>query len=830
MPDAAYSLLDADCYDEMVDGQGGLRPRWRPLFEALSGLGDELRERGRRLDRAFAEEGVTSLLPGAPDASWRCDPVPLVISGEEFAALEAALGQRARLLDAVLADVYGPQRMLAQGVLPPALVYANPAFLRPCRAAGSPARGGWLQYYAADLVRGPDGAWRVLADRTASASGIGYARENRRLLARVVPEVFRPWQVLPHRPFFDRWQQALRDLAPSGNPRPRVALLTPGVDHPLWYEHMFLSRELSCALVVGADLTVRDGVAYLKTLHGLQRIDVLLRRLDGRLIDPLELVAPSPLGIPGLLDVARTGSLRIVNDVGSGFVEAPALAAFLPALAERLLGERLALPSVPTRWLGHEEDWREIAADFSRWLIRPALDGSVAAVPGATLSPTARARLAAEIAAHHASYVASAALPFSVAPCLGPQGLVPRPVVLRLFLMRDGDGWQALPGALARVLEGDAIYAGRLPHHGLSKDVFVLSEERAGILGVVAGAAERLPVRRSGGDLPSRVADDFFWFGRYLERLDNAARLIRAAVARLERGTMLPHDHAELDILRHCLAAALITSPDTGSGHDLAAALLASAREGGTLSLVLDRIARLTRVIRDRLTGEMHAGIVEALRAARADAAATGYNLDALSHATAGALRLTSIVAGIAAENMVRGGSFLFLDLGRRVERAQAIARQVAAALDQPPARLEGGLSLVLELCDSAITYRSRYLNVLQPAPVLDLVVVDGGNPRALAFQLAAMCRLLTDLAGTAADPLPAEAARLARRAEALVDDIVAAPDPAAAMAGVPELLRDIAAEVAALSDGVTRRYFALLPAAQALGHGGDMSALRGAA
>ncbi len=335
----------------MVDGKGGLRPHWRAILGAFSAFGEGgLQERGRRLDHAFAEEGVASLLPGirTEDVAWRCDPVPLPIPADEFAELEAGLAQRASLLEALLADIYGHQSLLADGILPPALVFANPGYLRIGREA---ARAPYLHFYAADLIRDPEGVWRVLADRTGNAGGISYARENRRLLSRVLPEAFRPVRVNQLRPFFDVWQDALRRLAPGGKPNPGVALLTPGTAHRQWFEHMFLSRELSCSLVEGGDLTIRDGMVYLKTLKGLQPIDVLLRRIDGRLIDPLELDS-SQVGVPGLIDAARGGTVRIANDPGTAAVEAPGLSAFLPALAERLLGERLRLPSVPTLWLG----------------------------------------------------------------------------------------------------------------------------------------------------------------------------------------------------------------------------------------------------------------------------------------------------------------------------------------------------------------------------------------------------------------------------------------------------------------------------------------------
>jgi uncharacterized circularly permuted ATP-grasp superfamily protein/uncharacterized alpha-E superfamily protein len=812
--------------DEMVDGHGGLRPHWRQIIGAFTALGERgIAKRIIRLDEAFAEEGVSSLLPGmGHEHAWRCDPVPLPIPAVEFAALETGLAQRARLLEAVLQDIYGAQTLLAEGLLPPALVQANPAFLRACQvlpAAGSP-RSPLLQHYAADLLRGPDGAWRVLADRTAGASGIAYARENRRILGRVIPEVFKPNELRALRPFFDTWQDSLQRLAPAGRSNPAIAILTPGAAHPGWFEHMYLSRELSCVLVEGGDLTVRNGVLYLKTLRGLQPIDVLLRRVDGRLIDPLELEVHGGIGVPGLMDALRCGNVRVINDPGSGVVQAPALAAFLPQLALRLLGERLELPSVPTMWLGTPRAREMVEQEPARWLIRPATDGQEAAVLFGELDESARAALLAQIAARPWDYAATAWMRPSQAPCGTPEGLVPKPIVLRLFLVFDGTRWHTMPGGLAQVVEENGRIAGRLPRTGMSKDVWVMVEEGSDIVGPAALSVPRMRIRRAAAEIPSRVADTMFWMGRYVERLEDSARLVRSMLRRLGRTAPTPRDMAEMQALSSCLRhAAMIekeAAPAAAGTRHLTESLLRSVRDGGRVDRQLARISHLIEAVRDRLSDEMYATVTHMLRGAQAECGAVGPSLDRLGHAMTGVLRLSAAVAGVAAENMVRGGGWLFLELGRRIERAQAICAEVAYALDQPASRIEGGLRLALELCDSAITYRSRYLTVLQPAPVLDLVLADTSNPRGLAFQLLGICTRLSDIVGDDSDPLIAEAAALRQAAEQMVDAVVAHDDPAGEAIRLPPRLRAIEAEVCALSDRVNRRYFALLPPAQSLG------------
>ena len=832
----------------MVDGQGGLRPHWRGILGALSAFGNGgLAERQIRLDRAFEEEGVTAVLPGAGANSWRCCPVPLPLPASEFASISQGLIQRARLLEAFLEDLYGPQTLLSQGLLPPALAFANPGFLR----VGRLARGPLLRFYAADLVRAPDGNWQVLSDRTAGAGGIGYARENRRLLARVLPESFRPVPVRALGPFFDQWQDSLRQLAPAGVDNPTVALLTPGTHHRQWFEHMYLSRELSCALVEGGDLTVRAGELFLKTLKGPQRVDVLLRRVDGRMMDPLELESGSLLGVPGLMDAARGGNVHITNDPGTGAAEAPGLAAFLPALCQHLLYEPLQMQSVPTLWLGNAEARAWVAASPQDWRLRPALDAHTPSVDPASLPPHGQLELRDRVAARPWDWVAIRSPNPSVAPCLTAEGLQPRPVVLRVFLMFDGTSWQAMPGGLARVVDQDDPDGRR---HGVSKDVWVISDDNQDIVGPPVRAFIPVAVRRGSGDLPSRVADNLFWLGRYIERLDRAARLGRGALARLSRAAaMLPRERTELDILGRCLTAAGILPEESASSAVaslMGAALVSALREpghvgpestatGGAIHTLFETIGGLTDSVRDRLTGEMYATFTQTLRAARADADAAARpthgqmtDLDGLSHAMVSAQRFCTAVAGVAAENMVRGGGWLFLELGRRIERARAVAEELALVLRQAPARQETALRVALELCDSAITYRNRYLNVLQPGPVLDLVLADQGNPRGLAFQLVAMHALLDDLGDKAGarEMMAGTAAGLLAEVEALVGNVFAAPDQEVAAAALPPRLEEVAQALADLSDRITRRYFALLPAVRTVGMTADVTQLRGAA
>ncbi|WP_338662483.1 circularly permuted type 2 ATP-grasp protein [Pararoseomonas sp. SCSIO 73927] len=805
LPDIASPKVTAP--DEMVDGRGRVRPHWSGLLGALCGLPEgELALRAQRLDRAFEEEGTAGLLPAAApgDRARRLDPVPLVLDATGFEALAAGLAQRARLLEAVLADLYGPQRLLAEGMVPPELVFPNPCFLRPCRdprPGAAPPR--FLHGYAADLIRGPDGRWHVAADRLVSMEGVAQALTNRAHMARTLPECTRAVPMRPLRPFVDAWRDMLHHAAGGDASGPAaVALLTPGVGHRAWAEHVTLARDLSCALAEAGDLTARGGALYLKTLRGLQPVRVLLSRIDGALLDPLELGGRTSLGVPGLLDAMRAGGLAVHNHPGAGLAEAPGLRAFLPALCEALLGEVPALPSRETLWLGDPAARARVAAAPEGFTLRPAARG-VPEGPGPDKDPRA--------------WCAVARMAPSLSPSLqlGGEGLEPRPVVLRMFLLHDGAEWRALPGGLARVADAE----GRATP--LCKDVWVLSEDRAEIRGPGPLNLPALPIRRAAGDLPSRVADNLFWLGRYVERLDDSARLMRATLARLDRAPMLPHDVAEVAALARCLQdARLITEeerPSSGEDAALRRALARAGREGGRLHRLTGEVARLVEATRDRLTGDMHAAFTVPLRDSRAALLAAD-NPAALGAALGGLVRYASGVAGVAAENMVRGGAHSFLDLGRRLERGVSVSALLGHLLAEPPARMESALVLALELCDSVITYRTRYLHVLQPAPALDLVMADPANPRGLSFQLSAAERLLAGVEGGGDPSLSAAARRLRQDVEAMVAEVVQAAEPAQAANGLSPRLLALKDAVGDLSDVIGRRYFTLIAAPRLLG------------
>lgn len=834
-------------YDEMVTGQGRIRPHWAGFLGGLGALPEgTLPERARRALEHLEDDGVTYTAygdNGGTSRSWALDLMPLLLPEAEWAQLAAGLAQRARLLDAVLSDLYGPQRLLAERLVPPALVHANPEFLRPARRAGpesgmvsGPGQGpaleggagrpAFLQFYAADLVRGPDGIWRIAGDRTQAPTGAGFALENRRVLSRTLPELYRTAGVRPLKPFFEQWQETLSALAPGSADNPRLGLLTPGEHNEAYFEHVYLSRELGLTLVEGGDLTVRDGRAFLKTLDGLKPIDVLLRRVDGDWTDPLELRAESRLGAAGLMEAERTGMLSVANRIGSGLVESPGLVPFLPALCRRLLGEELAIPDIPTEWCGESGARRRVMERLDAVTLRSAFIADSGATIGAERSEAQdrAARIADMRARPHCFVARENALP-SVAPGWSAAGLSPQPVVLRMFLTATPSGYMTMPGGLARVpVDGDP-FSVALQRGGASKDVWLLAAEGHDVVVAGSAAPERVEVRRSTGDLPSRVADDLYWLGRYAERLDGAARLLRAALWRLVGGWSA-RELAELGGIARILGTYETIDPQTAAASPdsrlLSDALAAAATPGQPLARDFQAIQRIAVGVRDWFSSDSWAVVKHLSEEVPQRLAAAGTDIDRLLSALDEAMRMSAAFSGMASENMTRGSGWRFLDIGRRLQRVVYATRTVSGAFGLGSGGEAAALRLSLELCDSSITYRRRYRAALQAEPVLDLLLADDTNPRAVAHQLAALEADLGELPQRRGGPFVQQDQRLltdlrvvaAMYTAPAVQALAVPLDPARLIAR----LEDTEQRMGDLSDALTRSYFSHIPTAHALG------------
>jgi uncharacterized circularly permuted ATP-grasp superfamily protein/uncharacterized alpha-E superfamily protein len=822
------SSTPASAYDELVTGQKSIRYHWQGILSVIRSLpGGGLRERMESARRQLEESGATvNLLDDRGTPGWSFDPLPFVIAPDEWHAIETGLIQRAWLLDALLADLYGPQNLLGEHLVPPMLVHANRHFLRSCKVTDAKAPQRYLGQYAVDLVRLGDGHWHVLADHTEVPSGIGYALEIRRVQARSLPEAFRAIPVRHLRPFVDRWNESLASMAPPDVAQPNMAVLTPGSLSATYFEHVYLSRALGVPLVEGGDLVAREGEVSIKTLAGLRPVHMLLRRLDSSFADPLELRADSALGVTGLVEATRTGKIALANALGSGLVETPAWMPFLERLCRRLLDQPLQLPSLDVWWLGEPTAYAFALANLDSMIVRPCLSADREPIVVGMLDAAERAALMKRLAAQPGHFVAQYPVTTSLSPRWDGETLTPAAVVLRCFLIAEGKSYRVLPGGLAHEPAGDTALRslGRL--NGTLKDVWVLAEDAADVQLPPSRRFHQLSVERGGADLQSRVADNLYWLGRYIERLDNDARLLRTTVTRVAQGVIGPRDSIELRMLGRLIdranlmpSSAALSMPESEAFREGLAAVTSEKRG---LASVLDSIQRLTGTLRDRFSADMTAAAGPLLAEVRQKLMAARGNLDPLLEALDDIVRFVATLSGLGQENMTRGTGWLFLDLGRRIERAQFILGSALAPFRQSPIDWDAAMRLALELCDSTITYRTRYLGQLQPAPVLDLVVLDDSNPRALAFQLRSIRSHLERLGQasgtTVSDHLLGFDSDFVRIVQMFAGEEKSWRHEGLALAVLRETAEKAERRLDDLSEAITRAYFSHVPAAQAVG------------
>jgi len=829
------SSSPASAYDELVTGQKSIRYHWQGILSVIRALpGGGLSERVESARRQLEESGATvNLFGDLGKPSWHFDPLPFVITPGEWSGLEAGLVQRARLLDAMLADLYGPQTLLTERLLPPMLVHANRHFLRACRVTDGKPPVRHLGQYAVDLVRLSDGRWHVLADHTEVPSGAGYALEIRRVLARSLPEAFRSIPVRHLRPFVDRWHNSLAGLAPPDVARPNMAVLTPGSLSATYFEHVYLSRALGVPLVEGGDLVARDGEVLIKTLAGLRPVHMLLRRLDSAFADPLELRADSALGVTGLVEATRTGKISLANALGSGLVETPAMMPFLERLCQRLLGQPLRLPSLDVWWLGEPTAYAFAMAHLDSMIVRPCLGQDREPIVVGMLEPPQRKALEQRIAAQPGQFVAQ----YPVAPSLNPkwdgEGLVPSAVVLRCFVVADGDGYRVLPGGLAREPAGDTALRQLSRLNGTLKDVWVLAEDAADVQIPTSRRFHQLAVDRGSADLQSRVADNLYWLGRYIERLDNDSRLLRTTATRVAQGIIGGRESVELRLLGRLLDRANLMPPSAALAMPESAAfqqgLMAVASEKRGLATVFDNIHRLAGTLRDRFSPDMTAAFGPMMNEVRNQLLSARGNLDPLLAALDEIVRFVATLSGLAQENMTRGTGWLFLDLGRRIERGQFVLGSALGPFQQSPIDWDAAMRIALELCDSTITYRTRYLGQLQPAPVLDLVVLDDSNPRAFAFQMRSIASHLGRLGQASGTKVPdiliSLDADLGRAVRLFNGEEKSWRHEGLALAVLREIADDGQERLEELSEAITRAYFSHVPMAQAVGSMASLAA-----
>ncbi|MDO6416694.1 circularly permuted type 2 ATP-grasp protein [Sphingomonas sp. BIUV-7] len=802
-------VAQADLGD-VVRGDLGRGARWwHHLFDGVATLTEgRLQRLQDRIGRQVDDLGTAFRLPGdTSERPWPAAALPLLIGEDEWRGIAEGVVQRADLMEAVLADVYGPARLVADGTLPAPLVTGSRSFWRSMIGM-EPTSGHRLQIYAVDLGRGPDGEWRVLADHVRAPAGAGYALENRLAASRVMGPLQTRLNIQRLAPFFSDFREGL--AAVCRRAAPRIGLLTPGRFNPSYAEQAHLARYLGFLLVEGDDLAVRGNELFVRTIEGLKRIDALWRRIDTKFLDPLSFDTSSRIGVPGLMDVIAAGNAVITNAPGVGIMEAPAMAAFLPMLARKLLGEKLKLPNIATWWCGQDGPRAEMLANMDDLLIAPAFGDPVIGLPGgaslgANIDWTARAALEQAIALRPQDYIGREVVRLSTMPVVQDGRLVSRPFTLRAFATRAADGsWSVMPGGFARLGDDADVRATVMGEGAFSADVGIVALHPVEPVSLLPAHVE---VRRNPGTLPSRAADNLFWLGRYLERGDATLRLVRATLG----GTidadggqsLVPVTLDRLATLLIATGAARIDDADDAEGDDEEpgeirdlAELAAAAIDGpgyASIRTLIGAAHGIAEVIRDRLAADVWRLIDMPLPAAPAE------DTGAMLARAASLQDRFAALAGLAAENMGRTAGWRFHDLGRRIERALAVCRYVRTFATE--AATSDDLTTLLDLSDSQISYRARYLTGLALVPVRDLMTLDPYNPRSVAFQVDRIREHLAALPSLRDDGI--DEAPVAAATE-LGFTIATMRAEAMSRTGLLSLEN----KLAALSDAIGRRYF----------------------
>ncbi len=773
--------------DEMLAPDGSVRAPWAPLIGALSDISHRERaERFARADQYLRDAGVYYRVyegAGAREREWPLAHVPLIISQSEWDEIAAGIEERAEILERIVADIYGPNMLVARGLLPPALVAGNPEFLRALTGL-RPVGGHFLHFCAFELGRGPDGRWWVLGDRTQAPSGAGFALENRVATTRALADSFGEMNVHRLAGFFREFRDALLSLAddPSG----RAAILSPGPLNETYFEHAWIARYLGISLLEGEDLRVSNGKVMVRTVSGLKPVSVLWRRMDANFMDPLELKGDSRIGTPGMVEAIRGEAVAVVNALGSGIMETRALLAFVPAIARALNGTDPRLPSVATWWCGQEREQRFVIDNLERMIVGPALSTRLpfedpdSTRLGSTLDDWELADLRARLERDGAAFAAQEAVTLSTTPVYAHGRLQPRPMALRVFAARTRDGWRVMPGGFARIGHTNDPTAIAMQRGGQAADVWIVGNGPVK-QETLLPTDQTPPQRYRGGNLPSRAAENMLWLGRYSERLEGLIRILRAYHVRLAEATdpslpLLRTVRAYLDFLG--IDATCAVSP-------------------GVLRTIDNSIYSASQ-IRDRFSPDGWLALNDLSKTLHrfADKVEPG---DDAARAMTVILRKLAGFSGLVHENMYRFTGWRFLEIGRRIERGIHMARILGTlASSKAP---EGGLDMMLEIGDSVLTHRRQFSVSASRRSVVDLLALDPLNPRSVAFQLGRLKAEIHELPGSEAGHLsPAAKEVLAIHTSLSIREPLELDSAQ---------FNEIVTGIGAVSDALSRSYFA---------------------
>jgi uncharacterized circularly permuted ATP-grasp superfamily protein/uncharacterized alpha-E superfamily protein len=754
----AYARPPA-AYDELWSEAQAIRPAWQPLIQTIDRLGcDQLERCHQEVTRMFRENGVAYNIHGDPQGihrNWQLDILPLVISREDWETISAGLQQRAHLLDLVLQDLYGPRRLITDGVLPAELVYDHPGFLRPCHDVRLPT-ANQLLLYSADLARIGDGSYLVLADRTQGPFGMGHTLENRTALAKVMPDFFRTCKVQRLSAFFRLLRDELRGYAPRSMEQPRIIIYAADRQHAAFFEQTYLGAYLNYPVVQGDDLTMRGGRVWLKTLYGLEQVDVILRMTDDRGCDPLELDPTSPNGLAGLLEAARRNQVTVANPPGTGVLENPGLMTFLPAAARYLLNQELQMPSVPTWWCGRKADRRYVLENLPQLIIKPISNlAGEKGVSGAQLTANERREWQARIAAHPHRYVGQAPQMLATAPALVENAFQPLPTLTRLFALARASGeYTLMPGGIARSGGDPDAHWVVSRTGGLLKDIWVVASQPQKHASLWLQAASHGRILQRQAVLPSRTAENLFWVGRYAERAEMLARILRMALSQLEDSER-SEDEGDLESIGTlvaivCKMASLPPPPQPAGMQGLQTAIsdiITDRQNAGSLAASLDFLFSAAQAVRERWSSDSWR-IVNDLETHRLNFQRLPLALRAMRPALDRLVTSLLAFAGLCQESMSRELGWTFLDIGRRIERALILSDFIRRSLEKHREAAADNLMMesVLLTTENIITYRRRYRSSIARDTVIDLLLLDDRNPRALIFQLDRIQAHIADL------------------------------------------------------------------------------------
>jgi uncharacterized circularly permuted ATP-grasp superfamily protein/uncharacterized alpha-E superfamily protein len=742
-----------DTFDELVASDGSVRPHWQNLLGEFRVLDSTQRRQAHETAaRMLKDDGMTYLASQngqETDRPWQLDLFPLLISQEEWQHLEQGLIQRARLLNHILSDLYGPQQLLKNGTLPPAVVFGNPQFLQPCH--GVPVPGGtYLHFLAFDVARAPDGQWWVLRDRTEAPTGAGFALENRIIVSRSLPDLFAHTHVQRLSTFFQTFSENFLQF--SQREDPLAVVLSPGPQNVTYFEHAYLARYLGYPVVEGSDMTVRDDRLFLKTVDGLKPVDLVLRRIYSDLCDPLELTTESTMGVPGLLQAIRAGQVTMANALGSGLVDSEVLLSFLPSLSKFFFSEGLKIPSVATWWCGQPNERAYVLENMHRLMIRRVLTPkrdlthSRLSSFGPDLNDQDKKDLAQAITRRGHEYVGREIVSPSTTPFWTSEDeLKPVPMTVRIYLTATKDGYTVMPGGLSRVsVRSDPRGHWHEPGD-FSKDTWVKWKGPFEVQAAVPLPHVTLQLRRGGRDLPSRTADNLFWLGRYAERAEGAIRLLRSLVSRMSGETGPGDDPHTLNRLVSLLVMQKHLSPrrakravEGGPGAveaELRTILFDPDSPDG-LAKVLQNVRRTAVLVRHRLSLDTWNILIELTGIPKEWGHTKGQSIDDAIRLLSRMIQHLAALNGMVMENMTRSYAWRFLEMGRRLERVRHLSKLIRHLATRGTPETTGALNLLLELADGSITYRTRYKAEAKLTAVLDLLLADDTNPRSIIFQL----------------------------------------------------------------------------------------------